>query len=838
MLKAIFLCAICVAPHLRGQDTESPSIRLRVKSFARENAQITNPVAWVQLDDRTPDGTRVTEQDVVFTLDLDGVSTQVEHLENRLELADNQSEKEVLSMESTLQQLQDEKEILLDNRSIQQARLTYLLSLPRKQDIEIAQGRLTVAKERLDAEEKNLATMKERLERKLIAPLQVQQATWSTALQRARTEYAQQVLDIEMRPARPEEIQMVKLRIDNLNLEIEKLNTEIPTQEIILGINQDTRSRRVENIRKELTEKQEEMSFRAITSPADGVLLYSTQLKGTLVTGGRLSKHMVLAEIPKPDSIAFRGVIPEQTRHLFSVGDPVFLELNLYPGREYKGRLLSISPFSRDILEDAENPSGVKLVDVEMVLEDPPEHLPIGVYAWARLISQHPMGNNRVPISWVRYQGGKPHLSIRGNYTPVDGVVQKGSFILTPPHPALSEIQPDGEWPEEATELDVDTGNRFTSSGELLPLESVAVTTPNVRAWDMKVSWLAPENEQVEAGEPIATIDSDMIADDVQERLERAEEVRGEREATEQEIEIKTSQRDFQIASARNNLQIARLNRDLVLTKDTDLDVAKATLDLKTASIQLEAALAEKARGDRTPELTAPAERERQARDVVRNRLALERATFQLKQAKEGSTPRERSRAEIQAFREEARLAETESRFQRDMSRLHSRLKWRIRREQRNEERLRRVQEQQESMNITAPVSGFVQYDKVWDGVRLSKIRPGMRVWPNNRLVSLSNTSEVFVEVPLPERYVHKLEMGMPVQVIIPSEGNLEWRGRVTDFAEILEPARPDLRTGNLYGNQEVTREQVLPVRVVVESTSGRALKPGSIAQLIFPFEK
>jgi hypothetical protein len=105
-------------------------------------------------------------------------------------------------------------------------------------------------------------------------------------------------------------------------------------------------------------------------------------------------------------------------------------------------------------------------------------------------------------------------------------------------------------------------------------------------------------------------------------------------------------------------------------------------------------------------------------------------------------------------------------------------------------------------------------------------------------LVSLSNTTEVFVEVPLPERYVHELEVGMPVQVVIPSEGNLQWRGRVTSFAKILEPARPDVRPSSIYANQEATREQVLPVTVVVQSTPERALKPGAIAQLIFPFEK
>lgn len=143
-----------------------------------------------------------------------------------------------------------------------------------------------------------------------------------------------------------------------------------------------------------------------------------------------------------------------------------------------------------------------------------------------------------------------------------------------------------------------------------------------------------------------------------------------------------------------------------------------------------------------------------------------------------------------------------------------------------------------ESLNLSAPVDGLLKYEKIWDGVRRSKTRTGLRVYPGNALLSLSSTTEVYVEVPLPERYVDNIHLGMAVQVVIPSEGNLQWRGSVTAYGKILEPARPDIRPGSMFGNQEMTREQILPVRVVVESGAGQTLKPGAVAQLIFPFEK
>lgn len=183
-------------------------------------------------------------------------------------------------------------------------------------------------------------------------------------------------------------------------------------------------------------------------------------------------------------------------------------------------------------------------------------------------------------------------------------------------------------------------------------------------------------------------------------------------------------------------------------------------------------------------------------------------------------------------------MANLETRYQRDMSRLQTRLKRQTQREERERNRLASVQEQLDSFELKAPADGLVQYEKIWDGVRKSKVRPGMRVWPSHPLLSLSNTTEVYIELPLPERYIYQLQPDMAVQVVIPSEGNKQWRGRVTEVGNLLEPIQQDLRPGSIYANQETTQEQVLPIRVVVDSSTEQRLKPGAVAQIIFPFER
>jgi multidrug resistance efflux pump len=838
MPKVLFFCMICAASYLQSSELPPPSIRFRVQTFARERAVIANPIAWVQLLDQVEEGTRVNQNDVVFTLDLEGTRNAISNLERRLKREDNLAAQDVANMESTLQGLRDSRETLTDNLKIYQARLNYLKSLPKSEDVSIARGRRNVARERLEAEQQNLATMKERLQQNLIAPLQVQQAEWATAIQKARTRYAEIMLEISQRPAREEEMQKVALQIENLTLEIDKLDKEIPTQEVILGIRQATRSRRVESIRAELSERKEELQYSTLQAPRDGVLLYTPQLKRQLTEGSKPSKGMVIGEIPEPGSLALAGVLPEQVRHLYQIGDPVEIRLNMMPERIVTGRLLSVSPFSRDALEEDEQSTGVKVVDVEVEMLDPPQDLPIGIYGWATMRSSSPLKGHPVPLSWVRYQGGKPHVSVNGVYTPVEGILQKDVFVLTPPYPQTTTLQEQGAWPSEAEEMPLETGNRFTVSGELLPLESEAVRAPQVRAWDMKISWLHPENQRVEAGELVARLDSEMIEDRLKTHIEDAERRTGDRESAEQELGMKRVERDFRLNSATNNLQIAALERTLVMEKDTDSSVARAEMEFTIAQIRLEMAEEDVKRARRTPELTAPAERERREREVERRKLALEKASIDLENAREGASDIEKDMASLRALRAEEALAREEARFQRDLSRLQSRLQWRMRRERRNERQLRQSREQEESMTLVAPVSGLVKYAKQWDGVRTSKVRTGMRVWPRNVLLTLSNANEVYVEVPLPERFVRRLEIGMQVQVVIPSEGNLQSVGTVTDVGRLLKPATPDTRPGSLYANQETTREQILPVRVVVDSGNGEALKPGAIAQLIFPFEK
>jgi multidrug resistance efflux pump len=815
----------------------TPELRFRAKTFARESDSIVNPIPWVQFKDMLPEGTRVQKGDMVFHLDVQGVLLDIADLENRIEEAENNTALRLAEMRKSAGNLADQLAEKIDARDIQIARLDYLKSLPLAADIEIAKGRLEVATKKLEADAEELRKSKERLAKNLISPAMLEEDNLRYTEQLARTRYAEEMFELAQLKAHPKQIEIVEFRIRNLDLEIGKLNSEIPIKEKILEIETEALQRRIDDLKDRLADSQEQLANEFIYAPSDGVLTYSPALKRELTKGGKATKSMELAQIPRRESMALEGEIPEQVRHLYQVGDPAVIHLNLYPGRSFKGKVASISPFSRDVVE-GENPSGVKVVDLIVEFDNLPETLPLGVYGWVNLSPQKPVSGWAVPASWIRFRGGKAHVSVQGRMQAVNGVISGDQFLLSPPHPAAELIQAEGEWTETDNPGVLLSTDQFMVTGELIPFESEMIRTPRVRAWDMKISWLSPENIQIEKGDPLITLESEQLTRDLANRKLDVKRLQGERESAEEELSISLSEKEFQLSSAQNRIEIMKRERDLVFISGSTSEVLQSQLNLHTADIQLKKAETELARNVRNAEWSAASEQERLAREVVRRKLEREKAQLNLTLAEQGATSLEKSKADLNLLQEMARAADLEAQHYRNLTRAQSQLRWRVAREKNERERLERQKNSLISIEVKAPVSGLVKYSKVWDGVRQSKIKTGMSVWRGMQLISLSAAEKLYVEVSIPERYIRYLTPDMLVSVRIPSEGGMQWHGKLIHQEEILEPASQIISTQSLYGNREASSDQVLKVRILIENSEGTSLKPGAIAQIIFPFDK
>ncbi len=812
-----------------------PTERLRVRSIATRTSPIPNPIRWPRFEFRVSDGSRVQEGDVVFRADARGTQEAIRSLTEQIERKKNELHQKTEEMQKSVEALIGQLQDLKDERSIQQARLEYLQSLPLKKNVEIAKGRLEVAELQRAAREADLANIQERKDLGLVSPAQVEESLFQLNLQNARTEHAKRSLSLARATAHPKDLQVIRYRIENLELEIGKLTFEVKTQEEISELEKASLHREQETLIRKLEDRKEELKHLVIRAPRDGVLMYSPQFKRELVSGGQPSMGMVLAEIPHPDSIAFEGEIPERVRPLFSVGDPVNIILNANPNQVLRGTLSTISPFSREKAE--EESEGVKVLDVRLDVENLEGELPVGVYGWAELTTSTPRIGPSVPVSWVRIQGGKPHVSLNGLYQPVTGIVNEDRFQFTAPLPPLEQIQEEGDWPtEEQPQLLVD-GDTFHTSGELEPLQSIGVKVPRIRAWDMKVTSLHPENTLISKGQTAAVLDSESLRDLLESARSDAEEALQEKESAEKELQLRIRDRDFQVQAVETKLKIAQLERDLALPGVRASQVYQSILTLQTARLRTEQAERQLSRLEANPTLTAPRERTRAQRELARRKLEMEKADIQFAQAKEGLSAEERSLAELKVMRMEAETVKVRARQTRAVARAQSGLRWRGRRLLRRMERQNELEKNLRDMSIEAPVEGLVKYENVWDGVRRSKLKTGMRVWRGMKLLSLSNTGELYVDISVPERYVQQLETGMKVQVQIPSEGSRMWNGEISRLGEMLVPLATPPVADSLYANREPIPIQAIPVRVLIEGSEEDQLKPGAIAHVLFPFE-
>jgi multidrug resistance efflux pump len=850
-LAAAWLCH-AFPPALAGtqvsvleQEEAHPSLTIRVQTFARKQVILENPIRWPQFTFRLPEGSRVEKGDTVFEFDLTAPLDRQRSIERNLAETQNQIQVQLGRIQQRILALEDQKSTLEAQREVLEARREYLKALPQPEDVAIARGRLEVARRNLEALVAERDTVRDRLERGLVSPATLEKAETDLALQQARTLYAENRLRAASEPAHPHTLRINALRIENLNLEIEKLTLEVESQQELLRIETRTTDRRLENLMREKAEVEEELRHHRLLAPSGGVLIYTPRLKRELASGGKPARGMALAEIPDPASLALQGRIPEQQRSLFRVGDPARVTLNPVPDREFTGRIHSISPLPRDVSEidrrtqgDASAETGVKVFDIVIVLDQLPENIPFGVYGTAQLHTAAPIVGPSVPLHWTRIRDGKHHISLNGIFTPVDGIPSGTRFILQEETLPLQEISPDGVWQEADTDLTAVSGDRVTASGQLIPLETTAVNAPSVRAWDLRVTRLAPEDSQITAGDILAELDSEQLNSRLRDAEDDFNRRISQRESAEENLTLSRRDADFQTARARNQLEIQQLEVALLDHRSNTGPLHQAQLDHTTARRQLEAAERDLARLQANPDLTSPVELRRRERDVQRRKINLEQAEIRLQLAERGVDEIERSQANLELARQESRVSELESRFRREISSAESNVRRRLRIERNRADSLSERQADLDAMVIRAPADGLVKYENLWDGVTVSKIRMGMSVWGNSHLMSLSDSDRMVVRVQVSERYIQFLRENMPVQVRIPSEGSQIWTGTIRRLSEMLVPAAiPNLRAG-IHANLEPPLEHVIDIEVVLRDVPDRPLKPGAIAHVIFPFRR
>ena len=123
---------------------------------------------------------------------------------------------------------------------------------------------------------------------------------------------------------------------------------------------------------------------------------------------------------------------------------------------------------------------------------------------------------------------------------------------------------------------------------------------------------------------------------------------------------------------------------------------------------------------------------------------------------------------------------------------------------------------------VEAPVSGFVA--AVWT-------YPGAIVSPGMPIVTLFDSSNVWVTANIDETQLNRVQPGQRVEVMVDSLGGATLKGKVKGISPATAANFSLLPQQNTSGNF-IKVVQVVPVKITLEKTDGLLLIPGSSVEV------
>lgn len=190
-----------------------------------------------------------------------------------------------------------------------------------------------------------------------------------------------------------------------------------------------------------------------IVAPADGLVIYATTAKRSmmmskspLATGQEVTERQELIHLPRRSSMLAEIRIPEVSLSKVKVDLPVRVMVDALSGREFDGRLASISP-----LPDARSNwfnENLKLYPAVIHLEENITGLRTGMSCQAEILVQHYDQALFAPLQAVVKKEGRTVVYLEGRQEPVEvetgldnnimirlisGVEEGDRLLLTPP---------------------------------------------------------------------------------------------------------------------------------------------------------------------------------------------------------------------------------------------------------------------------------------------------------------------------------------------------------------------------------------------------------------------
>jgi multidrug resistance efflux pump len=822
---------------------------LRVSAITEKAEMIASPVNWLPLSFIVEDGARVEKGEVIARFDSESSVFELGTLEKDRGVIEAELAQRLREIDNKEAEMRDRLSGLKDRLAVLAARLVRLQHVPVPDDVEIAEGRLRVARMNAAAAEKDVAKARDRFQRQMISRAEVDKVDTAFLEKKALLTYAESELEYTQLPTPAATIEQTELEIANNTLESAKIENELAEYKTIADIQREGAGARKKLIDRKITEKQDDINNTVVKAPISGYISYGKMWDEDIGVGTKMWKNFTFTKIPDLSTLAFKGPMPESVRKYFKEGDAATVALQ---GRQHEPipcTVKSISTLSHDLAEKDEadwglggKGFGVKVFDVVFAITAVPEWVRPGMVGEAEMVASAQIAGPAVPLKFLTVRDAVSYLSVDGVFRETPGTVTQGWFVLDDPSWLGKTVSMQGEFrgnPKTGPQ-DAAHENLYSASGELLPVKSVDVKVGDIGwRWPWpKVTWLVGEETTVKKGDEVAKLDPQELDRRMSDEETRANEVRSRSQELEKQVELTRREGEFRLKTEQNLLRIAELKMRTVLNGCDALAVLKAELSRDQARIRHDDVARRVANEEQKKTRTmSPAEFARLQRDKRRCELRLEEAEIRLAQAQAGAGAIERSQAKLDALRQKvtvdtiAKSVEFDT-FKQGRNYEQARLDLK-----RAEKRLEELKKQRACHVIASPADGIICYSKVWNNDSFSKVAVGNQVGPRFNIMSIPDLSHMYVSVEVPEKYFGQIVTGMPVDVQIPALSKAMLKGQVTAVDFLFENKQKSESQVGMYSSHEPLGEVIFKVRVTVQA-EGIKLKPGLVGEVFFPFAR
>ena len=357
-----------------------------------------------------PEGTYAKKGDVLARFDPGKYEAQLEEAEAALAVSEADLRKAETDLEAQRQRLQADIARFEAEARFAQLDLDDLQKRPLPN--ELAQAKMEVRRTQAafdyaEAKRKVLPALVEKgfITRDTLEDAELRALEAKTVLQAAQFN-----LQKVMAGATPEELERAQIRLEQARFALDKAKSGMASQIESYKANIERERANVERAKKLIQTAETKLKVKEITAPKDGLVVYAkaSENKGNekIQLGMIPYEGQPILYLPDPSTIVADTEVNEVDIGKVQVGGPAELELDSFPGMVFHGTVLKIGSLARMKLTPAGTPSGIKVFDVTVKVDEKDERIRPGLSATVGMIFERRENVLSVPLSAVLARDG------------------------------------------------------------------------------------------------------------------------------------------------------------------------------------------------------------------------------------------------------------------------------------------------------------------------------------------------------------------------------------------------------------------------------------------------